>query len=161
MSSQCCNPAYYKGFAKVFLQLLEMAKLITVEKPQTAPVSFTWSLRNSNKVHFGFLHSHQCKHAHAHIHKELSSWQFLADMVFTCPAVSIGVFFASGQFSMGEGTAFFSPHSPAAAACLMRLCSAPGTSTQEQMEPISLLFSPKRDIHHTSHGITCVCQLPK
>lgn len=64
--------------------------------------------------------------------------------------------FASGRFTMDEGTAFPPPHSPAAAARLMRLGSAPGTSTQEEMGPISLLFSPKRDIHLSSHGITCV-----
>lgn len=41
----------------------------------------------------------------------------------------------------------------------MRLCPAPGTSTQVEMGPISLPCAPKRDDHQGSDVITPVCQL--
>lgn len=96
---------------------------------------------------------HMTAYTRMYTHKQLSAWQVLADTVSICPAVSIGGFMPLASSTRTRGL-----HSPAVAAllCLMRLCPAPGTSTQEEMGPISLLSAPKRDNHQSSDVITWV-----
>lgn len=62
----------------------------------------------------------------------------------------------------GQGNSlffFFFRHTPADAACLMRLCPAPGTFTQEWMGPISPASSPKRDNYHSSSHCVSVSKV--